>query len=79
MLTTAEIARLAGMSRWGARNMMEVISSSHDVPLAHIDGCWQIPHVWDLARRVPLDPSRLTAEELQLLGALTAKMVNSHE
>ncbi len=78
-LTTMDIAKLTELSYWGARSMMEVIESSHHVPLVYLDGYWQIPRAWDMARRDWFDTSKLDIGELQQLLELTMKMLGKSE
>jgi hypothetical protein len=78
-LTTTAIARLTGMSYWGARSMMEVMESSHEVPVTCINGEWLIVATWNSSRRDWFDTSKLTVAELQQLIALTLKMMGNVE
>lgn len=41
-LTTAKVAEITGLSRFAAWDMMDLIASSHDVPLTYADGVWYI-------------------------------------
>lgn len=41
-MTTAEIARLNKMTRFGAWDLMNVIASSHDIAVTCVDGYWLI-------------------------------------
>jgi hypothetical protein len=41
-MTTLDIAKATGLTENGAWRMMDIIASSHDVPVTCIDGYWQI-------------------------------------